>query len=253
MSATAQTAPAQGILPFLGRAFTSSLGAKVVMALTGLVLVGFLVGHLAGNLLVFGGPDAMNQYAYLLKNSPPLLWGTRIVVAVALVLHVWSGLRLAALNRAARPQAYARKDWRKASFASRSMAVSGLVVLVFFVFHIAHFTLGFVYPEYFAQMDPKVRDRQDVFAMMVLGFREWWVALFYIVSVALVGLHLSHGVWSAFQSLSVHGRKWTPFLTRLGMGLAVVLAVGFITIPVAILFFGFGSEYVGPILERTGR
>lgn len=233
-SVSAPSSPATGVLAYTRRVATSSLGAKLVMAVTGLLFLVWLALHLAGNAAMFGGAETMNKYAALLADNPPILWGQRIGLFAVVVLHVLSGLRLAAMNRAARPEPYAYKRWRKASLASRTMAVSGIIVLVFMVFHLAHFTWHWVVPEYGTYRD--AADRHDVFKMVASGFSSAPIALFYVLVMGLVGLHLSHGFWSAFQTLGVNGRKWTPFASKLSLGIAIALAVGFAAIPLSILF-----------------
>lgn len=231
---SASPAPATGVLGYIRRVATSSLGAKIVMAVTGLLFLVWLVLHLAGNLAMFGGADKMNQYAALLADNPPILWGQRIGLFVVAGLHILSGLRLAALNRAARPEQYAYKRWRKATFASRTMAVTGVIVLVFLVFHLAHFTLHWVLGAQSHEVD--AAGRHDVYKMVIYGFQMAPVALFYAFAVALVGLHLSHGFWSAFQSLGVNGRRWTPWASKTGLAIAIAIAVGFASIPLSVLF-----------------
>lgn len=232
MSTAAQTVRT-GVASYLTRALTSSLGSKLVMGLTGLLFIGWLFAHLAGNLAFFGGAEAMNKYAALLKDNPPILWGQRAVLVLIVVLHVWRGLALASRNKQARPQAYAVKNWRKATFASRTMAVSGVVVLVFLAFHLAHFTWGWVDASYMTFRD--AADRHDVFRMLTTAFANPLVVALYVVALAAVGLHVSHGFWSAFQSLGINGRRWTPLATLVGRVLAVGLALAFLSIPIAAL------------------
>lgn len=229
MQATAQPVSAGS---YVARVFTSSLGAKVVMAVTGLLFYGWLVLHLLGNLAVFAGPDTENKYAHFLKSTPELLWGQRVGLLVVVVLHIFSGLRLAALNRRARPQPYqSPRRWRAASFASRSMAVTGVLALAFIAFHLVHFTIA---PEQYAGLHEVPNTHvDDVYAMVTSNLGQAKFALIYIVGLALIGLHLSHGVWSATQSLGLNGKKWTPFMKVLGLVLGVGLAALFILIPVA--------------------
>lgn len=219
-----------GLGGYITRALTSSLGAKIVMAVTGLLFLGWLVLHLLGNITFFAGSEALNKYAALLAENPPLLWGQRLLMIVIVPLHVASGLRLAALNKAARPQQYQMRQWRKATLASRTMAVSGIVVLAFLVFHLAHYTLHWVKPAYATLVDAK--GRHDVYAMVTDGFSNPLIVAFYVLAMALVGMHLSHGFWSAFQSLGINGRKWTPFAQIAGRFLAWGLALAFASIAI---------------------
>lgn len=211
----------------------SSLGSKVVMAITGILLFGFLVGHMAGNLLVFRGQEAMNAYAYFLKSSPILLWSARLGLLVVFGLHVATAFRLTRQNRAARPERYAYEQTVQASFASRTMIMSGLVVLAFAVYHLLHFTVGVVQPAAYSLADRQ--GRHDVFTMVVLGFRHPLIATSYVVAVALLGLHLSHGLQSLFQSLGLRHPRYTPFITLGAPILSALLTVGFLAVPLSIL------------------
>lgn len=230
---TATPTARPGVASYLTHALTSSLGSKLIMGLTGLGFIGWLLAHLAGNLAFFGGAEALNKYAALLAENPPVLWGQRAVLLLIVVLHVWRGLALAAVNRAARPEQYAVKRYRKATFASRTMAVSGGFILVFILFHLGHFTLGWVNTEYPGWFD--ANGQHDVFRMVSDGFSNPAIVALYVIALACVGLHISHGFWSAFQSLGVNGRRWTPFAVLVGRLLAAAIALAFISIPVAAL------------------
>jgi succinate dehydrogenase / fumarate reductase cytochrome b subunit len=221
---------------FVRRALKSSLGAKLVMAITGLLMVVWLVLHLAGNLAIYAGAGPMNEYAHFLKSKPELLWPMRVGLLVIVTLHIVSGLRLAMLNRAARPEGYrSPRRWRQATVASRTMLVSGLFVLAFIVFHLLHFTGGLILSRYYAAAEPTDPVKvADVYSMVVQSFRQTWVVIVYAVGMFLVGLHLSHGVWSGVQSLGLNGRRWTPLAQRLGFWFGVVLALGFASIPLTI-------------------
>lgn len=213
---------------WVSRTLNSSVGCKVVMAVTGLALVGFLVGHLAGNLLVFGGPDAINGYARGLRNYTPLLWIMRIGLLVAFVIHIFSGIRLTALNKKARPVAYKVKKNVRASFSSRYMGLSGLVVLGFALYHLAHLTLRVTHPQ-FANLN-----EFDVYQMLLISFKNPVLTLLYTVSVGLLMMHLSHGVSSLFQTLGIHHRKYQTLIANLGPSLSVILGLGFVSVPLAI-------------------
>jgi succinate dehydrogenase / fumarate reductase cytochrome b subunit len=218
---------------FVSKFVRSSIGAKVVMALTGVVLVGFVLGHMLGNLQIYAGPDVYNAYAHALKSMPLLLWGTRITLLACVFLHVASALRLTQLNRKARPVAYAQKRWLKASLSSRTMALSGLTLLAFVVFHILHFTVGCVQPEHFTLVDHA--GRHDVYAMFVLGFSNVWVSLSYIVAMVLLGLHLNHGISSMFQSLGLYHPQYNCFIRALGPVVSTVVVLGNVSMPLAVL------------------
>lgn len=238
-AAAAKTAHPNTTGSFIMRAVTSSAGAKVVMSITGLLLLGFVIAHLVGNLQVFGGYEGINAYGAFLKGSAGILWTTRIGLLAVVVIHILSAVRLSRNNKAARPQPYAVKKYRAASWYSRYMLVSGIVVLAFIVFHLLHFTVGLVQPEYFSFQDP--HQRHDVYRMMVMGFSVPWVVLVYIVSMVLLGFHLAHGIWSALQSLGLWGTRWTPFWLQAGKVLAWLIVIGFIAIPIG-LWLGVGVD-----------
>jgi succinate dehydrogenase / fumarate reductase cytochrome b subunit len=218
---------------FVMRFITSSIGAKTVMALTGLVLVGFALGHMLGNLQVYLGPDVYNGYAHTLKSMPLLLWGTRVVLLLSAGLHVWSAFRLTRLNGKARPVGYATKRWLRATLASRTMALSGSTLLAFIVFHILHFTVGVVQPEHYGLLDHA--GRHDVYTMFVLGFQNIWVSLSYMVAMVLLGLHLSHGISSMFQSLGLYHPAYNAMIRCVGPVVAGVVVVGNVSMPLAVL------------------
>ncbi len=233
MNAAAKTARPASPGSYLGRAISSSTGMKFVMAVTGLGLLLFLVGHLAGNLQVFGGFEGINAYGAFLKGSPGVLWLARISLLVGLALHMWAGIRLSRINKAARPHAYVKKGYRAANWYSRYMLVSGTIIFAFIVFHILHFTVGVVFPEQFALRDPQMRP--DIFRMMVLSFQIPWVVIFYVVGMTLLFFHLGHGIWSMTQSLGFWGSRFTPAMMKVGIAIAVVLAIGFASMPIGIL------------------
>ena len=215
-------------------AFTrSSIGRKYIVAITGVILVGFIIGHLLGNLQIFIGQDAVNAYAVSLRKLGPLLWAVRIFLLIAVVLHIYFTIRLAIDNRAARPQAYARKDHVKATFASRTMALSGLLVLAFILYHLAHFTFLLVNPQYAELHD--AQGRHDVFSMMVYGFQNPIVSTFYVIAMFLLTLHLTHGTSSFFQSLGLNDKTLTPKLAWGGRVFAWLIFAGYTSIPVAVL------------------
>jgi succinate dehydrogenase / fumarate reductase cytochrome b subunit len=175
----------------------------------------------------------VNQYAVSLRNLGPLLWAVRVFLLIAVVLHIYFTIRLAIDNRAARPQAYARKDHVKATFASRTMALSGLLVLAFILYHLAHFTFLVVNPQYAELHD--AQGRHDVFSMMVYGFQNPIVSTFYVIAMFLLTLHLTHGTSSFFQSLGLNDKTLTPKLAWGGRVFAWLIFAGYTSIPVAVL------------------
>jgi len=210
----------------------SSLTAKYVMAVTGAGLVVFVLGHLAGNLTVFLGPDWLNGYAHHLKELPALVWTARVGLLVFFVVHVLVGVRLSLLNNGARPVGYQYDDVRVTSWASRYMLATGVVVLLFLLYHLAHFTFGWVkeahvggaYYHYHKLHD--AQGRHDVYTMVVAGFRDPMVAALYLASMVALWLHLWHGASSLFQSVglgTVSKRSWTSWV---GPVVATVVLVG---------------------------
>ena len=216
----------------LERLAGSSLGRKYVMAITGLVMLGFLVGHLSGNLLVFAGADALNAYAQWLKDHPGLLWTARIVLLLALVAHMGAAMRLARENAAARPRAYAAKSWREASWASRHMLMTGLLVFLYVVYHLLHFTFHAIDTGGMGLKD--AAGRVDVYSMVVEGFRVHDVEMTYIAAHVVLDVHIWHAVPSVFQTLGLDHKALRPLANKGGPALAVALAAGYIAIPVAI-------------------
>ncbi len=225
-----------------GRTFflTSSIGSKLVMALSGLLLAGFVVGHLAGNLLIYVGRDAFNTYAEGLKGLGAGLWVIRLGLLSIFLVHIFTGIRLRGQNRAARPVPYAHEATVQASFASRSMILSGMLLLAFVVFHLMHYTVGVVDPSTFHPVDTFVRggeevSRHDAYGMAVAGFEQPLFTLVYVISMVILGLHLSHGLSSLFQSLGFRHGRYSACLEKAAPLFAWILAIGFISIPVAVL------------------
>ena len=226
--------------------FQSSLGKKFIMAVSGFVLCLFVLGHLAGNLQIFLGPEAINRYGHFLQSNPELIWPARLVLLVLVGLHLWAAVKLSVENKAARPVAYARYEPLGSTYASRTMLMSGLIILVFVVYHILHFTVQVKSVNLTGQNFLELTDREkrhDIFKKMVLGFSNGWVSGFYILGMALLCLHLSHGVSSMFQSLGWKNRAYGPVLDRCAHVVAVLIFLGYSSIPVAILF-GYGKEHL---------
>ncbi len=223
------------------RLLKSSLGKKYLMALSGIVLTGFVLGHMGGNLQFFLHPDWINQYAYKLHTLPyGLLWVARIVLLVSVVVHIWTAIVLTIENRKARPADYEAKATIQASYASRTMRYSGFIILAFILFHIAHFTTqnvpGLDYESLKASYFLPGVDHpvMNVYAMMYLGFRPIAVVLFYALATYLLCMHLSHGVSSMFQSLGIRNQFWRPKLDTIAKVYGWVVFLGFVSIPVAV-------------------
>lgn len=223
----------------LSALFGTSIGKKVIMAVTGVVLIGFVIGHLVGNLQIFGPPEKINHYAHFLQGLGGGLWAIRGFLLLMLVLHVWSAVVLTLENRSARPTGYQANNTIQASYASRTMRWSGFIVLAFLLFHLAHFTLRVTHPEYNTWMT-ELHDGtvvRDVYRMMVEGFSVWWVSAFYILSIGLLSLHLSHGLSSLFQSLGLRTETWGGFLDKLSVLFAWVYFLGNAAIPLYCMFY----------------
>lgn len=212
----------------------SSIGRKIIVAITGLILLLFVIGHLLGNLQIFLPPEWINSYAQHLRDLGPLLWVIRGILLITVLLHIFFTILLALENRSARPARYKGKQHVKATWASRHMAFSGLVVFAFIIFHLLHFT-GHNFNARFPLLKNDPLNRYDVYSMMVYGFQNVWVSAFYIVSLFLLTLHLTHGSSSFFQSLGLNNKRLTPRLAFGGRMLAWLIFIGYVSIPVAIL------------------
>ncbi len=223
----------------------SSIGKKSVVAVTGLALVGFVLGHMAGNMTFFFGPDAINAYAMHLKDLGIFLWVIRLGLLAIVVLHIVFVVLLTVENKKARPDGYEVKSRVQASIFSRTMRLTGVVILAFVVFHIAHFTAQIVYPSYRTLKTtlPDGHAVHDVYAMVTIGFSHPLVAIFYVISMGLLAFHLSHGISSLFQTLGLANRRLLPIYQRAGVALAWILFVGFSAIPISVGVFGLGKAY----------
>ena len=213
--------------------YRTTIGQKVIMAVTGFILVLFVIGHMLGNLHAFQGAQELNAYGAFLRQvgEPALsdeqaLWTIRIILLVSAVLHIWSAVSLTKLDLESRPVGYRRKQMINASLAARTMRYSGVLLAVFIVFHILHFTTGTLLPGF---------RPGDVYANVVRGFSSPLVALFYVVAMVALGLHLYHGVWSMFQTLGLNNRGRTRFWGGLATLVAVVVALGFVLVPLAVV------------------
>ena len=204
----------------------STIGKKVVMAVTGVIGIGFLVSHVASNLLIFQDGQKLNEYAVFLRSLGPALWVARAVLIVAVVLHVVAAAQLAARRRAARPVGYAKRSPQASTFFDRSMYVGGVVLVAFIVFHLLHLTWGTVHPA-FRHLDP--------YGNILRGFREPWVVAVYVVGMLALGMHLAHGAWSSVRTLGLNRATPTPMRRPIALVLAALLWLGFTIIPIAVL------------------
>lgn len=224
----------------VGQFVRSTIGRKMLVSITGLAMIVFVIGHLLGNLLVFAGPDALNAYGYFMKSKPALLWSARLGLLAVLFVHLWASLTLNLANRDARPQRYFLHKPIQSTFGSRTMVQTGLLLLAFIVFHLLHYTVGVTHPEHFEQTTTLMwQGREvvchDVYGMVIAGFSDPLVAGAYIVAMLLLGVHLSHGIASLFQSVGFRHPVYTPFLRKAGLVIAVLLAGGNIAIVLSVL------------------
>jgi succinate dehydrogenase / fumarate reductase cytochrome b subunit len=209
----------------------TSIGRKLVMALSGLVLLLFLLGHLAGNMTIFFGPPILNSYAHWLQHSV-MLWPFRLLMLLLVGLHIVMGLELARENRLAATSGSRYPGWFQRHVRNHHMLWSGVAVLLFLLFHVAHLTLGVGAGAAFHQLDS--RGMIDVYQRVVEGFRTPWIAGLYMLSLLLIGLHLLHVVRGLFQTLGFYHERYLPLLERLAQLLTLVLVVGFLSIPLAV-------------------
>jgi len=213
--------------------FNSTLGMKFTMAVTGIILVGFVVGHMLGNLKVYMGAEALDGYAHGLREfgypilgENQFLWIARIVLLAAVLLHIRSAIKLSRINRRARPQGYAKSHRSESTYASHSMRIGGIFLIFFIFYHIFHFTTGqahhdFVYGQ--------------VYDNVVSGFQIWWVAGIYLLAMIPLGLHLYHGVWSMLQTLGASHPRYNHLRRRLSLAVALIVVLGNISFPLAVL------------------
>lgn len=204
----------------------TSVGKKAVMAVTGLLMVAYLITHVLANLLVFQGPAKINAYSQFLHGTGGALWVARLVLFAAVLLHIVAAVQLTARRRSARPVGYAGgRESQVSTFASRTIRWGGVLILVFLVYHILHFTLGTVHTS-FVEGDP--------YHNVVAGFGNPLVVLFYEVAMVAVGLHLYHGIWSSGRSLGVSPPSPHPIRRQLALALSVIVWAGFAVIPLAV-------------------
>jgi succinate dehydrogenase / fumarate reductase cytochrome b subunit len=257
-----------------GNLFHSSIGRKFLMALTGLILVGFVVGHLVGNLQIFQDPDHINGYAAFLHQMGPLLWVARIVLLISVGIHIWAATALALENKQARTGngPATAKHWIQATLSSRFVRWTGYVVLAFVIYHLAQFTLGVAgsaqfkenLPRYVMAADYRVAgfpvikagaEVLDVHSMVILGFQNPIVSVFYIVAVGLLSFHLLHGIDSFFQTMGWRSAKWSGALRKLTLVFCLAYFLGNLAIPGSVLtgMKGLREGFRAPSTSRTAR
>jgi succinate dehydrogenase / fumarate reductase cytochrome b subunit len=225
----------------IARFWDSTIGKKVVMAVTGIIGILFVIGHMSGNFLMFKGADAMHDYALLLRTSMPALWGVRAVLIGAVALHALAAYQLVMRSRAARPVGYAKQRPQVTTFAARTIKYGGVLLLAFIVFHILHMTLGKVAAPGFVHLDPYNNLRQGLANPLVAGF--------YVLAMGALGLHLYHGGWAVLRTLGVARPSAHPLQRRVSLLLAIVVAGGFALIPIAVLAGAFEPQAVTAMTE----
>ena len=206
----------------------STIGRKVIMAVTGAILFGFVLVHMLGNLQVYLGPEAMNHYAVFLRQMlhGTGLWIARAVLLVAVVLHIWSATSLTLTSRRARPEGYRQEKWKESTYASRTMRWGGVILLLFVIYHLLHFTTGTLHQSFI---------EGDVYHNFVAGFRNVWVSAFYIFAMLALGLHLRHGLWSMCQTLGVSHPRYIRMAHVGAWIFAAIIVIGNISFPLAVL------------------
>jgi succinate dehydrogenase / fumarate reductase cytochrome b subunit len=220
-------------MSWIGDFWRSTLGKKAVMAVSGIVLFGYVLVHMVGNLKLYLGAEALNHYAEWLREvgGPFLphegaLWLVRLVLIAAVVGHVWAAWQVTRASRRARPRSYERVDRVQMGYAERTMRWGGVIILLFVIYHLLHLTTGQAHTDFVPG---------DVYHNVVAGFSVWWVSAIYIVANLALGLHLYHGLWSMFQSLGLNHPVWNPWRRYFAVAFAVVITVGNVSFPVAVL------------------
>ena len=237
---TAAAAPAGGRLR---RFAASTVGRKIAMAVTGLIMAGFLVTHATANLLAFAGHEHLNAYSNVLHSVPELLWAARLVLIASVVIHAISAWQLTRLASTARPSAYARREPQIATIAARTIRWFSLLLALFIVVHLLHLTTGTFLPG-FTIGDP--------YGNIVIAFSsQRLMAVFYLLMMIVVGLHLYHGAWSAIRTLGINRPRANPFLRPVATVLAVGLWLGFSAVPVGVLLGIIGPATVESAMVNT--
>lgn len=211
----------------------SSVGRKSLMAATGLILLLFVIGHLLGNLQIFLGPDALNAYALKLEHLKPLLWIARVVLLLAVLIHLWTSVQLSLENRRARPVGYQRQQMARTTLAARTMLLSGVLLLAYILYHLLHFTFRVAHPAVAHLVD--AHGHRDVYGMVVRSFQQWPIAAVYVAAMACLCAHLSHGIGSAPQTLGLNDERTLAAFQRGGALLAGLLFLGYSAIPLAVM------------------
>jgi succinate dehydrogenase / fumarate reductase cytochrome b subunit len=224
-------------MSWLGRFLLSTIGLKIVMAVSGLMLVGFVLAHMLGNLQVFLGPDAINAYGTALQSNQAILWVARSGLILAVLAHIGSAAKLTMLSKAARPVATRKHSWFDQRYAVRTMRWGGIIILAFIVYHLLHFTAGMegVHPDFVSCGDKAGEFACDVYHNIISGFQVWPVAAFYIVAQVFLGLHLTHGIWSMSRTLGQGNPRWDAIARQAAVAVGIGVTIGNCSIPIAVL------------------
>jgi succinate dehydrogenase / fumarate reductase cytochrome b subunit len=218
----------------------STILSKVVMAVTGVLLVLYIIAHTLGNLQIYVGQETFNAYAAFLQGLGELLWAFRIVLFLALVFHIITSIYLKLLNNSTKPTKYQVKKYLEAKLTARTMIWTGIMVFAFLVYHIMHFTLGVADPEIYGHVDhygpEELFARHDAYLMVIKGFQKPLVSIVYMIGVVLLGFHLSHAIQSMFQTLGINHPKYNGFIRGLGPWLSTIIVLALISIPITIMF-----------------
>ncbi len=206
--------------------YKSTIGKKYIMAITGLIGYGFVLGHMTGNLLMFQGPEKMNAYGAFLQSLGGVLWAVRLLLLTAVVLHIVAAYQLTRMSLEGRPVSYKRWKDVGSSYASRTMRWSGPLLLIFLIYHLLDFTIGKTNPNFVPG---------DVYGNVIASFSVWYISAFYVAAMAALGVHLYHGAWSMFQSLGLNNTKYDLLIRRLTILITIVIIGGFISIPIAVM------------------
>ena len=211
----------------------TSIGRKILMAVTGVITFGFVIGHMLGNLQVYLGQEQINVYAEKLQALGPFLWVIRGSLLLAFAVHIWLGIQLKLENWSARPEGYRNEQTVQASLASRTMIWTGLIILLFVIYHLLHYTARVTNPDYQNLFD--AAGRFDVYTMVILGFSNYLISGFYIVAVGLLSYHLSHGVASMFQTLGFNTPIWQQRLKAIAWFFTIFLFLGYAAVPAGVM------------------
>jgi succinate dehydrogenase / fumarate reductase cytochrome b subunit len=225
-------------MTWIGNFYRSGTGKKAVMAVTGLILFGWIFAHMVGNLKLYMGAVHLNEYAHFLRTmgapavpETGLLWISRLVLLVAVILHIHAAYALTRLNMEARPVGYRQRDYVKGTYAARTMRWGGVIILLFVIYHLLHLTTGQAHHDF----QRLANDEADVYHNVVSGFQVWWVAAIYIIANLALGLHLFHGVWSMFGSVGLVNPRFEPWRRNFATVFAVLITLGNISFPLAVL------------------